>query len=506
MSNTASGLDRNYLEVSCQKSVDGTNFSQGVQDYNFSVGSRYSANLSKSYFRIGGVLRSAAGVPKVSDQIALADHWTSCLYDNVYMRAGGSDVSSITSFAGQAGVVKQRLTKGGAWLNTIGKSAYAVEPDFQTRVHDISSDGENMAVASKRVKLGPATATIAYTAASGTIAGLGGTLFNTNDIKVGDTLVILDAAAGSRRLTIVAKDTESKMFCETAAGANIAATAVSNTSYVIKANKGASQQSNEIYALWQPPIGVFSYQGGVLGSGDYRIQLNPRSDYKTACVEALTPLTVDTDYSFNITEVRFYLCIERSNIPADNIEKLYLNEIQVQTKTLATGPTENSLDFSVPPSTKQIAIFAQSNLAGSNTTFPLSKFKCLNDTDEDLRTIQLTYANVSKPSTNFTSAYNSGGTNNVNQMVQRYNDTVEASGWMGSELSSQTFDQWLKGGGIYLFDFNRDSEDRSVHLQLRAKFNNMADASRIFVVSFYTRVVEITTTSGYISNVVSMSV
>jgi len=38
----------------------------------------------------------------------------------------------------------------------------------------------------------------------------------------------------------------------------------------------APQANNQVYSLWRPPIGLFDYAAG-LGSGEYRIQLNPNS-------------------------------------------------------------------------------------------------------------------------------------------------------------------------------------------------------------------------------------
>ena len=51
-----------YREISCQKSVDGSNFAQGVQDYSFSMGQPTGWIPSRSYFRIEMTLEGL-GVP-----------------------------------------------------------------------------------------------------------------------------------------------------------------------------------------------------------------------------------------------------------------------------------------------------------------------------------------------------------------------------------------------------------------------------------------------------------
>ena len=68
-----------------------------------------------------------------------------------------------------------------------------------------------------------------------------------------------------------------------------------------------------------------------MGASDFRLQLNPNSDYKAHCVQTLTGLTkvAGTDYTLNVKNIRLYIHIERTNMPINNIEKLYLTEEQL---------------------------------------------------------------------------------------------------------------------------------------------------------------------------------
>ena len=116
--------------------------------------------------------------------------------------------------------------------------------------------------------------------------------------------------------------------------------------------------------------------------------------------------------------------------------------------------------------------------------------------------MQITYANVNKPSTNWSSEFATP----KNYLTQRYLDTILYSGMVESEGGAESFDEWRKRGAIYLFDFSRDSEDRSSHDQLQMQFGAMEANTNVFVCSFYTRVCEITTTNGFISSVNSLSI
>jgi len=101
---------------------------------------------SKSYFRITLKLSNSSDAtgtgaqPTVSNQLAFADNMAACLYNNAYFKAGGQDVSSIVNYIPQAAALLHRTSKSRSWLNSIGKSAYMMNADFQERVAVTASD------------------------------------------------------------------------------------------------------------------------------------------------------------------------------------------------------------------------------------------------------------------------------------------------------------------------------------------------------------------------------
>ena len=147
-------VELNFREVTCKRSVQGVNFSRGIQDYDFSVSGKNAFIPSLSYFVIDVTLTSRVtdgrrfvnGVkntnvvsrgalyrrPYYADGIALADHFGSTLYNNAFFRAGNSDVSLITQYIPQAGVLKSRLDKSGAWSKNIGRIVMHDDADFDT--------------------------------------------------------------------------------------------------------------------------------------------------------------------------------------------------------------------------------------------------------------------------------------------------------------------------------------------------------------------------------------
>ena len=130
-----------YREVNAQRAIDGNSFSQGVIDYNFSTGSPTCWVPTKSYFRIEMTLTGLGNVqPTTSQQLAFADSCCANLFDNVYFKGAGQDISAAVNYVAQSSALKNRLEKTGAWMNSVGKSAYMLNSDFQERVAAVSSD------------------------------------------------------------------------------------------------------------------------------------------------------------------------------------------------------------------------------------------------------------------------------------------------------------------------------------------------------------------------------
>ena len=127
----------------------------------------------------------------------------------------------------------------------------------------------------------------------------------------------------------------------------------------------APQAGNQIYSLWQPPLGIFNYEEG-LGSGEFRIQLNPNSSYVLTAAETKNPGFVASSdglsgsYSVVVNEVKFYAYIEKMKIP-DQVQDLSLMEYQVQSK-----PWANNLQFTISPYTAALSIFVQDVTEGNS--------------------------------------------------------------------------------------------------------------------------------------------
>jgi hypothetical protein len=251
---------------------------------------------------------------------------------------------------------------------------------------------------------------------------------------------------------------------------------------------------DNVYMMYAPPLGIMEH-GKPMASGDYRFQFNPASNFETAGLESSIGASA---FKLVVTSMELYICTEKQEVAASGTEVLHLMEHQIQSKPLG-GAGEKNFDFTVPSSTKAISIFVQSGNAGSSTQTPPSKF-CCTDAEKTLRSIQVTYANITKPPTRWSSEYSY----NEHKLQQRYLDTQIESSQAFSPGGAQTLQQWMDDGVLLHYSWLRDANDRSTQLQLQVDYRVAEPNANIFLISHYTKSVEIQVNNGFVSSVTSL--
>ena len=263
----------------------------------------------------------------------------------------------------------------------------------------------------------------------------------------------------------------------------------------MKRRDGGSR--NQVHVLFQPPIGIFQHHEP-MGGGDYRFSLNPNSNFKKACVEHPTgALDPGTNFDLEVQDVKLYIATVKTSIPK-SITNLALVEMLVQTKPANANRT---YEFTVPSSTLSLCFFVQSGDAGSNTQSPPTTFKCKDSSQNNLKSLQITYANMTKPSTRWDSEFKDG----TNKFQQRYIDDLTECRLIESDGGAESFGEWLQRGPYYFYSFNRDREDKSTQVQLSAQFTTIEADSQMFLVAMYSRVTEISVDDGMVQSVRSLN-
>jgi len=244
--------------------------------------------------------------------------------------------------------------------------------------------------------------------------------------------------------------------------------------------------------VYQPPLSFFECEDPNVFYGDMQIQLTPNSNWRKAAIESSNggyysdDVTHGTDYVFGIKSMRLYLARCKITEPIRSNPTLTVSDMLIANKALPSGAS--NIDFIVPPSTQKIAIWIQDTSAGTNGKIPLTRFKTRQFTgttnklnllnqygpwahtyDEHLHSLQVTFAGITKPISNF----QRGGVGNgqdatVNSMLQRWLMTNQNN---DNNTTPEKFHDWLSMGPYYLFDFSRSSDNLGTYLQVKIHYD-----------------------------------
>lgn len=501
------GTELQLNEVNCTKSVSGESFEKGLQEFSFSIGRPSAWIPSQSYFRFKLKLTAGGGVPSyLTDRVALVENVCSALYNNIYFRAGGQDISSILSYIPQAAAARMRLNKSLGWQKSIGFGAYMIGSDFNERSKKVSAGPYDIGYDSNYV----VTPTGHLIGSEVDVSGVRGNEiatftqevdFSDGKVKVGDVLVV---HREYRKILEVGGVNGSALDSyQLKVGGEYKVDSVNGMIgwYILSSSKWADddEQSNEVYVLWQPPIAIFEHDQP-MGAGDYRFSLNPNTNYKLAGIESKDAKTIGSgagQVDLVVEDVKFYAATIKMEIPS-KVDTLSLMECQIQSKVAVSGG-QSSYQFTIPPSTMALSVFVQANEAGNDTRYSPSVFKTTDGSEKSLSQIQITYSNVSKPNTQWDGQFKPDS--GVNTLQQRYVDTMRECNLIDNPGGTETFRDFLDRGMLVHYSFLRDQSDKSTQVQVSCNFGTLPPNSRVYLVSHFSRMVELTTSDGQIVSV-----
>jgi hypothetical protein len=562
-------ISKLWREVSSRNNVSGDSFTQGPKVFSLSVSGGYSIVPSQSYFRVTYKLTKKLGLDG-SDYDKNNTQWNNLdkaaesfcmpanLFQQCFVRLGNQDVSTIQNYLPQNHAVKCRLSKSESWKTTAGK-VYKETLNFTERQKAfdpyVSSHKNKVILEQKDMDFLPSDATLVNNANSantppstsyvelsikdGTtvehMKQLGfvkgnkfrwGYTFNdvyreaehtiTGDIQQGGSTymmfpingVLYDGNLSSK----ISDHPEFKLYSPDFSANNTRDMVVSG-----------DKMSDSNFAIYQPSCGFFDISSG-LGAGDYEISLLANQDYKKAVLQTLAETLYDDEgkvsgynewvpgvnYDFEIQDLRFYACMIKNNSPASSIETLHLIEQVCYNHDIQYG-IDSQMEFTVPPSTKAITVFIQDDAAGKTTLVPPTYLSGAFNQGRDLRSIQMTFGQQTKPSTRWQSSMDID--NGESHMQQRYVETHTESGLIFNNGGCETIGDYIQEGPIYHFSFDRAADDQSSRVQMNVLINKSDQPSgsddrklRIYVTCHYSRTAKITTQNGYISDVSTLSI
>ena len=96
-------------------------------------------------------------------------------------------------------------------------------------------------------------------------------------------------------------------------------------------------------------------------------------------------------------------------------------------------------------------------------------------------------------------------TNVKNELQQRYVDTYREAGMLDMASGCESYKNFLKRGMLIHYSFTRDKDNLSTTFQLQANFvggnGSLPPNSKVFVVAFFSKLVDVTTSNGQVVQV-----
>ena len=133
------------------------------------------------------------------------------------------------------------------------------------------------------------------------------------------------------------------------------------------------------------------------------------------------------------------------------------------------------------------------------------------DNQNLVRSLQITYPNTAKPSTQWASTYDNvlgasgAAVGSANELQQRYNDDLQETRSIENHGGAETFGEWLQRGPYFYYSFSRDREDRGTQVQVAVESASIEADANIMLAAFYSRAVEISFANGSVQEVRSLN-
>ena len=145
-------LDINYEEISCDRNINDENWSNGLQNFRFSVSNSGDSSWlpALSYFVLEYSFGSANGATgkytaneglKQSQKITLANDWVSSMYTAASFRVAGVDINNINNSLPQVSALKNRMKLKASDIDLLSGDLTSWEPDFSRRLSKHCIDG-----------------------------------------------------------------------------------------------------------------------------------------------------------------------------------------------------------------------------------------------------------------------------------------------------------------------------------------------------------------------------
>lgn len=409
-----------YREIQPERSIH-NDFGSGEINLKFDLNGQNRWNPSKSYIKFRIKILKGNGEP-LDTNYGIAPNMFICdnIFQQIDLRVNGVKVSECNDYIAQCSTLKHRLYSDMNKRDTLLSSVNYSKIDLSDRINQVSSDGfsnlnSGMEVRFIELKQNNGTAILTteeirilagslnvldYRNAGG---GANGAIDLTEtNLKVGDMILMKGFTAAVLGLipyfratitNIAAKSiTLDRSFPSNIVSEDI----LTNKIFHIPVNYNSvqSQRSNDITLIWTPHIGFFDINDELCGN--YKLELTPHIEgvWQKYALEGLTNreiLSKNEVFSHdNIDKVHvsmismnMYIWESITSSPYSGTKSHTYSDMTCTSQNLTTGSLSNML-FYVNPKNHSVSISYQDSGSGDNITLSRSKFKIVNNQQNNL--------------------------------------------------------------------------------------------------------------------------
>ena len=478
-----------YQEIQPERDISGLNFSKGEINYNWTMDSRAYFNPYRSYIRMRCKLTDGLGNQlSVDDGIAPNMFLFDNLFQSMKVSLDSVELSSIGDYVPQIASLKNRMFKSEEHLNTYGATTNFAQAYHEQRLNEVCSDG---CVVSDSCINRDLTGLIGVTT-SAYATGIGSNF--TEEVFVGDTIVINDDDTTLRRVMKVINDTD--LIVD-----NVFASAISNGIAKTISHKKQSRRVSNFEIIAKPCLGFFDVDGFICsGSGMYNLRLTPQTEgiFQKYAIESLVDKSPTTDYKFEIESMNLYILKGLGSPVVDKNYNFVIKEIQLQSQNITTSSLTQKT-FQVHPNTNELTLAFQTPGAGFNdTSASASKLKAKGD-ELNLERYWIQFGGKQlpqpipdikkEPSQDF--------------FTQRYNETLQYTGGINTKTSYEPIEKWFERGVYFHHSgYGMGHKPDRVYISHQFKeFNDISQRPNVLLFNNFTRKVSINVKGSRLANV-----
>jgi hypothetical protein len=515
-----------FEEIEPSRPITPESFNTSAIRFKFSAHAQRWVQFDRSYCtsRISITQNDGTILPTAA-QLGPAMNLFPCLFRDASFSIQNKVIDKIDDYFPQIDTLENRKEKSKAWLDDVGASTNFWQPDVNTRIAEITSDGvidTSTEVEVSREDLGfdeigggadGVRNSWAYDQETGVLTYVigtdGGGLSPAKAslaFPVGSYFKYIDVASVPEvGMKVLTNDGAGTLTLERLLAGDVPASGLNEFVRVSKSNSARRVRTFEI--SWIPPLSIFKVDHAI-PAGDFELIFTP--EQKSAMNKRIIESLVDkdsTDFKVEVLQFKFWACMTEAKRVDDMVYLLDLDCTSCRADEVKSADYGQK-SFDVEPSTYALTVAYQDIRAGSDARMSVSKFKTYNTVgttsqEMNLKRFSVNFAGQSKPNTELDNEFVDG----TDYAVRSYQDSLIQNGGYFGLGGSENLKEFRERGPYYYNLWARGRGDPSTRVSVSQSFHKNAadptayDNTRVLLFSHYRKAVRVEIRDGRVIKV-----